>query len=276
MRKETHEVVLVTPKIARELLGANINARNRTLKKSHVNFLAKLMSDGCWVYNGDSIKIGADGILYDGQHRLAAVVLSGKAQHMLFVRGLGTEALMHIDIGEIQRSAADVLNIARGETAWVRRVPIVRMLNALLTDDKKLSTDSIEALYGEHTQGIDWACRLGRDGIGFTPIAAALAYAYAREPSRVAEFAERAQTGEGHTKNSPILIFRESVILGRGITAGQAIRRSLALKTLCAIQAFLINAPMTELKPSEDGLEFFKGHYAGSTKKTLQSVAEAR
>lgn len=100
-------VELITPEVAAEYLANNYES-NRPVRKTYVSTLAQSMLDGEFVsMNGQTIVLGADdGKLYDGQHRLMAIVQSGVAQEMLVARvdgGIGT--YMTLDAGTPRRVA---------------------------------------------------------------------------------------------------------------------------------------------------------------------------
>ena len=99
----------VTPQIAEHWLKSNLN--NRRLSKPHVLFLTQQMKDGTWSeLNGDTIRFDIKGNLLDGQHRLSAVIKSGKTFKFLVVFGLPAEYFKTMDTGK-PRGAADVLGI---------------------------------------------------------------------------------------------------------------------------------------------------------------------
>lgn len=87
--------------------------RQRSLRQSHVNWLASQMSAGKWRLNGEPIIIGSDGYPLDGQHRLWAVVESGVTVTFLVVRGVDPATFATIDTG-VARTCSDVLGM-RGE-----------------------------------------------------------------------------------------------------------------------------------------------------------------
>ena len=99
---------LVTPEIAENLLAHN--PKNRHLRKDYVKGLAAAMTNGTFLYNGESVIIDDEGNLLDGQHRLSAVVLSGTSHEMEVVRGVPCVARRTIDVGE-KRSVADHLSM---------------------------------------------------------------------------------------------------------------------------------------------------------------------
>lgn len=96
----------VTPSIAAELLKSNTN--NRNITESRVNMYAKAMAEGAWELTGDTIKLSSDGRLMDGQHRLLAVVKSGKTVKFAIAHGVDPKAFDAIDTGK-PRTAGDVL-----------------------------------------------------------------------------------------------------------------------------------------------------------------------
>jgi len=98
-----------TPKTARELLA--IGGANRRLSEMTVSRYANAMNDGRWTMNGETIKISRAGKLLDGQHRLHAVIESGKSVAMLTVRGLLPKTQASVDDG-FKRNTAHVLDIA--------------------------------------------------------------------------------------------------------------------------------------------------------------------
>jgi hypothetical protein len=101
----------VSPAMAKKLLAAN--QRNRNLAARRVATLAGAMTRGEWTLNGESIKVAANGDLIDGQHRLAAIMASGKTLSMVVVRGLPNEVQGTVDIGAA-RTVGDMLRL-RGE-----------------------------------------------------------------------------------------------------------------------------------------------------------------
>lgn len=258
-------IVFVTPALATEWLSENINSANRTLKKSHVEDLARAMRNSTWRETGDTVKFGADGILYDGQHRLAAIILSGKSQYLIIAKNLQPEARANIDTGTSRRSVGDAITITRGGSGWRTKAAILRLIGTALLKNTNVSfsvDDSLQ-LYDVLTPGVDWAAQLpgGKLGMSRAPISGALALAYGKDPDGVSAFALKAQSGEGHTANSPALVFRETVVLASLPNDSYAGRRETALKTLNAVYAHLKGESMKQLKTSETALAFFKKPY---------------
>lgn len=98
----------ITPEIASQLLDDM--GGNRLLSDDRVNAYARDMTGGRWVPLSSMIVIDEDGLLIDGQHRLAAVLQSGLDQTFIIRRGAPPSSISVIDSGR-GRSAADTLRI---------------------------------------------------------------------------------------------------------------------------------------------------------------------
>jgi hypothetical protein len=105
-----HEIIKVTPGIAKNWLNRNPN--NRSINEKTVREYTADMLHGRWKYNGEAVKFDVDGHLIDGQHRLNAIVMSNTAQDMLVVRGLDPQVFDSIDIGRM-RSTANVMEVKK-------------------------------------------------------------------------------------------------------------------------------------------------------------------
>lgn len=112
----------ITPDMARDWLG--FNTHNRPLRARTVAAYAADMKNDAWQWNGESVKFAADGVLLDGQHRLAAIAEAGVTVRMLVVRGLPGDAQDTVD-GGVKRKFSDVLAL-RGEKNAVALSAIIR------------------------------------------------------------------------------------------------------------------------------------------------------
>ena len=87
----TVEVEIITPESATAYLQHN--AHHRKVKQKKVDAYVKDLENGVWRLNGKTITFDSNGRLLGGQHRLHAVVKSGKSLTTLVVRGLDPEIL---------------------------------------------------------------------------------------------------------------------------------------------------------------------------------------
>lgn len=110
-------VLLIGPDEARALLAANTD--NRPLRNGRVNFYARTMKNGAWMFTHQGIAFSEDGLGIDLQHRLHAVILSGVTVRMMVTEGISREAFEAIDQHE-RRTMADSLKLRRGLTDEAR------------------------------------------------------------------------------------------------------------------------------------------------------------
>lgn len=103
------EWMTVSPGDAEQMLESN--EANRSMRARVVNAYARDMEAERWLITGETIKIGQHGELLDGQHRLAAIIQSGKTQRLLIVRDLDPDTRVVIDTGAV-RNGGDALRMA--------------------------------------------------------------------------------------------------------------------------------------------------------------------
>jgi hypothetical protein len=104
------EVMTVTPAMAEKWLAAT-TFRNRNVSSTVVFRYAADIAKGEWLLNGESIVLDDNGNVIDGQHRLRAIMKSGRSIQSVVVRGVSSETFHTIDIGK-KRGHGDVLSIA--------------------------------------------------------------------------------------------------------------------------------------------------------------------
>ena len=102
-------LAILSPEAA-ALLLKNHNFKNRGLKKHQKQFLQSQIDSGKFVYNGETIIVGDNNQILNGQHRLAACVASGKSIDVLMVFGVPAAVFVTVDQGA-RRGGADVLSI---------------------------------------------------------------------------------------------------------------------------------------------------------------------
>jgi len=85
-------VETITPEMAEAYLG--FNHQHREIKSAKVGKFAAEMMEENWQLNGKTIVFDGEKKLLNGQHRLTAVVLSGKSLTTLVVRGINKEAIL--------------------------------------------------------------------------------------------------------------------------------------------------------------------------------------
>ncbi len=97
----------ITPETAKEYLKHN--KQNRPLKPRVVETYAKDMRNGKWQLNPEGIGFYENGDLFDGQHRLTAIMKADTAVQMVVIRGVPDGTTM-CDRG-VNRTSADILHM---------------------------------------------------------------------------------------------------------------------------------------------------------------------
>jgi phosphoglycolate phosphatase-like HAD superfamily hydrolase len=111
--KPSVRIETITPAKAVEILDEQ-NSRNRQLRESRVIHLAGILQRGEWRLTGDAIVFDLDGVLLNGQHRLAAAGAADMPIQVLVLRNLPRENQDVMD-DTLSRKLADALKL-RGET----------------------------------------------------------------------------------------------------------------------------------------------------------------
>src|SRR5215471_9137986 len=146
-------VQLVTPDMAKAWLERG--GANRKLVERRVARLARAIREGEWQLTGDSIKLDGNGLVRDGQHRLAAIARAGLPVQAVVVRNVTEKAFDVIDTGRA-RAAADVLSI-HGHTNTTALATVARGL-ILLERFGRYATNQRDNTYGppSNTQIVEY------------------------------------------------------------------------------------------------------------------------
>lgn len=139
--KPTPAYVSITPDTARHWLASN--HVNRKLRQFKVAQYARDIEAGRWTLNADAICFSPDGMLLNGQHRLNAIIRSGRTVVMLVLRGVPPEAMKNMDNGSA-RTAADVLAFD-GETTSALLASTAKQA-ALLLDGRIYRDNVVQAV----------------------------------------------------------------------------------------------------------------------------------
>lgn len=125
MTANQYEVIQCTPAVAMRFLEKNTN--NRKMRPDKVKALTQLIQDGQWRNTGDPIRIGKDGTLLDGQHRLAAIVAAGQPVELSVLWDFDKNPF--VDTGA-KRTTSDSIRINNDGMDWVTS-RVTSALNAL-------------------------------------------------------------------------------------------------------------------------------------------------
>jgi hypothetical protein len=95
---------------AASLLLTQFNANNRGIKRHQREFIKVQVQENRFLYNGETIVIGDNRQVMNGQHRLSACVAADMPIEVLIVFGVPSKVFVTIDQGS-RRNGADVLTI---------------------------------------------------------------------------------------------------------------------------------------------------------------------
>jgi hypothetical protein len=174
----------ITPEYAKELLLSNTH--NRNLKEKRVASYCNDMTTGKWKSNGIPIIIGDDGILKDGQHRLAACVKANVTLKNQIVVYLPKEEANCYDIGAA-RSTSDTMILGGIKDVALNSTTIIGGMTYLIKRSRHTDTPSKPEIIEEIQRNAE-ACeftyknivtKVGRiKGIKRAGVAAAIICAY--------------------------------------------------------------------------------------------------
>jgi hypothetical protein len=238
---ETTKMEWVTPKMAAEWLKRN--TRNRSLSKAQVTLLANEIKAGTWRVTHQGIAFGADGTLFDGQHRLHAIIAAGTTVPLMVTRGLSQQALDAIDTGN-SRHAADVLAIADEKhittikrAALMSAMVLVR-LGGLNRNAGKATVASLREALEAFEENYDAIAEtIKHDRLAQAPAIGAMLICHSLYPGAAIEFAKAYRDPDGQTKDHPAVALREFVLMYY-VSGNCAARNDLALRTFSAFVAF--------------------------------------
>lgn len=214
-------MVTLTPKLAAQLLQKNTH--NRSVSHPRVRQYAADMRKGQWAFNGEAIKVSADGQVLDGQHRLLAVIDADRAIETVLITGLPNAAQETMDQGRA-RTLADVLKL-RGEQSYTALAAATRMVCLYERDEVPFKAAFVDAptVHGclhtlEHNPGlrdsVKLAEQLSRSALLPVSSVAGLHYLFASvDETDAGDFMTKLLRGENLDRHSPVYILRDRLLV---------------------------------------------------------------
>lgn len=216
--------VMMTPEWAESLLDKNVD--NRPLSLVRVRQLAKAIMEGEWQMSHQGIAVSTSGKLLDGQHRLAAIILAGKAVPLLLTTECDPAIFKVVDTG-YKRTAGQVLSMGgafcpKDAASTCRLVMAYERVPHLVWASPSITytnSDIVEWYEGARGQ-IDFALKLGISGrnrlalvrtsslAAFVFIACRAGYA----ESTLTRYVDQLCNGDGLQKDDPVFSFRRAII----------------------------------------------------------------
>lgn len=228
----TNCVVSVTPELARKWLDTNIQ-NNRRVIMGKVDKWAKVMQEGKWRL-GDPILFDKDGRLFQGQHRLHAVIKSGATVDFVVIHGYDEECAQVVDLG-VNRRLHDVARL-QGKKTGPAEAAIMRSMiipcSKYYKQKDLISHSAMLEVIDEYLPYIEYAMKVAPhrnhllNKASFLAAIARAAYFYNVINNADTEVAQRLnearvilKTGMTADENDTALLrLRDWLISGKGIT----------------------------------------------------------
>lgn len=193
------EIRIITPDEAR--LWMDHRAPNRKIDSAKVMAMARDMLSGHWRVTHQGIAFGPDGLLVDGQHRLAGIILADRPAEAMVTWNLPPEANLVID-DHRPRSGADVLSIEQGVGVDTLTVAILRFIErpaSAGTSMARFSKSELRDSLATHGTAVAFVVKslpARSRGITVAPILTPAVRAwYCADRARIAEFLVVLATG---------------------------------------------------------------------------------
>ncbi len=253
----TARLMDISPDLAEKWVKKNPRVQ-RNISQAEVDMITRLINGGDWYVNGATIVFGSDGRLYDGQHRLAAIVKSGKIVTCLCIWGVDAMAFTTMDTGRV-RTGADSLraNKVAYTSAVSAAVGILWKMERGTFTDVRTYTDKISPLetarFVETHKGLVDAASLAQPCckiVHSASVPTACYYLFSRiDADKTAEFFRYLVTGADLSAGSPILALRNKALLRGELKPNELLRYFFA-----AWNAFRAGKPMPRNVPTSGPL----------------------
>jgi hypothetical protein len=258
----TTETMRITPALAQYILSTH-NAGNRSIRKSRVAELTKSIQDGAWRLTSQGISFSRDGLLNNGQHRLAACVEADKPILVRVTWGEEREVFDVLDTGSL-RKAGDVLQ-ASGHKDTNELGAAARLLKFLETSQDRIRNDEVVRIVSDNpslAEVSNTACNIAKK---FKTSSAGVIYAFSSismksaNASMLSEFCRLLSEGAMLPRHSPILALREGLINKRldfGLRHGLQRSEAIAACFIKAWNAWCTGADMKILRFNRNNERF--------------------
>lgn len=225
---------------------SDLNEVNRPRRKSHVDYLRRLIDNG--EFSGEHpspITFDNNGRLADGQHRLTAFLASTKDEVRIHLRcGMPAEIREHIDRG-LPRTLGDIIQFdedARLNKLIASIITQIRRFSKVSRTSLRLTPAEALAIWETRSVAILFVANLFKQaqrGVTRMAVAVALVEFYEKDPSLCEQFATVLldKTGTINTCQ-PARKLRETLLLSVSVESG-SIGIILYRKAVSCMKAFI-------------------------------------
>lgn len=247
--KTTIEVI--GPQEALKILAKT--RENRPIRRGWVAALADLIKRGRWRTTHQGIAIDLDGYLIDGQHRLLAIVESGKSVGVSVTRGLDKAAYHDIDCG-LSRTTGDRLKLMNDPKTNQIACSMVRSYIVATQPKSKggrIPIDLIENIFLSMSDEFAYLAESFRKknvpGLTRCDVGAALVCYASKHMGKAEEFVDSYLSGEGMKLGEAPMALRDALFTRR-IGYGQI--HGAYWKTIFTTQAHCSGRSIHKVSPA--------------------------
>lgn len=243
-------LVYLDPDVASAWLARN--TRNRSVTPRHIDALSQEIRNGKWGVDGSTIAFDTLGRLFDGQHRLHAVVKTGIAIRTLLVTGINPERFAGKDGILKRRNVKDVLSIM-GEKNRSHLASSLTYIYSLLEGrtyelgkERRLCNSSVQEFFAQHPdigESVRFFDRVRKlavpRGLVSPQTLVSLHYLFSRKDAAQAEaFFEQLVMGTGLERGDPVWVLRRRLEHDRNSTSSLPVeyKSAIIIKTWNAVR----------------------------------------
>ncbi|EIP99491.1 hypothetical protein OpiT1DRAFT_04009 [Opitutaceae bacterium TAV1] len=251
------------------------NFRNRRVSDDVVTAYARDMVNGVWIPTHQGIAFNDRDELIDGQHRLRAIVSSGRTIRMMVTFGLpsvieGSEmtTMDAVDRGRT-RSVADQLKIQHGFKDGAITAAVCMSLAGLCYGERtrRLSVGQTLEVFRAFEGAITWLIlhRVKTHGLKAAGVLAGFAFAMATESeglwdgtTAIQQMYGQMVSGEGLREGAPMMALRAFLTSDEARLLTRGTDRGVAELVLYAIRLEQAGKRVTKLEMSLDGVNHYR------------------
>lgn len=238
----------VSPSLAEAWLQTTPDYQRR-LRETWVMTLALDMEAGRWRMSHQGIAFDKFGFLLDGQHRLAAIILSRQTVRMRVTRNVDPDVFPIID-GGLARNLAD-----RTSEAWVSESEVAtarRMMYGLEPQWRPVPSGLVVQDYiRKHQDAIQFTASVfthGKRRINVAPVRAVVARAWYTAPhTELSAFVAHLYSGMIPDARLHAVVRLRDTLLGMPTTGGGLVGADIYARTSRALRAYLDRQPISKL-----------------------------
>lgn len=245
----------ITPGLAEQYLKKNVG--NRTLRPKLVNEYAWDMTRDVWKISHQGIAFDKEGNLIDGQHRLQAIIKSGKTIKSQVTVGLNKESVKSIDTGR-SRTYDEAMTILGSKLPPKFTTTLRSMFLAQTLGQHIFSHEELDFLRHKHEKAVMFALdcfnKPMESQIKNGTVMGVVARSFYSSPlPRVQQFVDVLSSGIGNDSKDNGAIKLRTFRFTNPIGGGSS-KAELYKKTENALWAFINDKPIDKLYGSDSEL----------------------